>query len=465
MVDLPGSEQRPSAYVTGAEAAALLGVKRETLYAYASRGVLRGVPGGRGRARLYLRADIERLKARHDARAGHGPVAAEALRWGEPVLESALTAIGPRGPVYRGKEAVALALDDVPFDAVAELLWTGELPEGGAPPARPARLGLRPAKIAALLPAGAPPLAALALAVPALGAHDATRHVGAPSIDGRIPTSDAERARAGAGALDGGARRPGAGRARRRRRARGRGHAAARADRPRREPHEEGRARREPGAPDLGGSRAERLRVRGPGGRLHRGRPLRLRQRGDRRALRPEARRRHRARGGDDRRGGPARARRRRGPRAPAPRRADRRRRAPALPGRRSARAGAARHGPRARAAERGAAHGARARRRAARRWPRSAVARPRPRRDLGCARAAGRLGGGAVRGGARRGVDRPRVRAARGRIPAAAARPLHRALTERLHRRTRNSPACRARPPGSAAARSTPSPAARSGR
>ncbi|MGK3965644.1 citrate synthase family protein [Sorangium sp. So ce118] len=196
MVDLPGSEQRASAYVTGAEAAALLGVKRETLYAYASRGVLRGVPGGRGRARLYLRADIERLKARHDARAGHGPVAAEALRWGEPVLESALTAIGPRGPVYRGKEAVALALEDVPFEAVAELLWTGELPAEGAPAARPARLSVRPAKLAALLPEGAPPLTALALAVPALGAHDATRHVGAPSRDGRIPTSDAERARA-----------------------------------------------------------------------------------------------------------------------------------------------------------------------------------------------------------------------------------------------------------------------------
>ncbi|AGP34964.1 citrate synthase [Sorangium cellulosum So0157-2] len=182
--------------MTGAEAAELLGVKRETLYAYASRGVLRGVPGGRGRARLYLRADIERLKARHDARAGHGPVAAEALRWGEPVLESALTAIGPRGPVYRGKEAVALALEDVPFEAVAELLWTGELPAGGAPAARPGRPSVRPAKLAALLPEGTPPLAALALVVPALGAHDPARHVGAPSGDGRIPTSDAERARA-----------------------------------------------------------------------------------------------------------------------------------------------------------------------------------------------------------------------------------------------------------------------------
>ncbi|WP_437972280.1 hypothetical protein WMF04_24605 [Sorangium sp. So ce260] len=42
---------------------------------------------------------------------------------GEPVLESALTAIGPRGPVYRGKEAVALA----DIDARADLSSLGVL--------------------------------------------------------------------------------------------------------------------------------------------------------------------------------------------------------------------------------------------------------------------------------------------------------------------------------------------------
>ena len=79
-------EQDPS-FVTGREAAALLGVKRETLYAYASRGLLRSEPGEHGRERRYHREDLERLKARHDARSGHGPVAAGALRWGEPVGE------------------------------------------------------------------------------------------------------------------------------------------------------------------------------------------------------------------------------------------------------------------------------------------------------------------------------------------------------------------------------------------
>src|SRR5574341_1501864 len=84
--------------MTPRQAARLLGVKVETLYAYVSRGRLRRVPGSRPGRRLYFREDVERLRARRDARAGHAPVAAGALRWGEPVLESALTQILPGGP-------------------------------------------------------------------------------------------------------------------------------------------------------------------------------------------------------------------------------------------------------------------------------------------------------------------------------------------------------------------------------
>jgi citrate synthase len=163
-----------SAFVSGQDAAKLLGVKRETLYAYASRGLVRSEPGaGKGRERRYHRDDLERLKARHDARAGHGPVAAAALRWGEPVLESALTAIDARGPRYRGRPAIELA-EAVPFESVAELLWTGVLPE-------PARLwpsspiGVRLGPIASLVPEGVAPMTALGLAIPALAAADPDR--------------------------------------------------------------------------------------------------------------------------------------------------------------------------------------------------------------------------------------------------------------------------------------------------
>lgn len=48
-------------YLTGDEAASLLGVKRETLYAYVSRGLLKSYRQGIKRQRLYRRAEIEPL--------------------------------------------------------------------------------------------------------------------------------------------------------------------------------------------------------------------------------------------------------------------------------------------------------------------------------------------------------------------------------------------------------------------
>lgn len=50
-------------YMTVEEATALLNVKRATLYAYVSRGVLRSYRLGVGRQRLYRRPDIEALLA------------------------------------------------------------------------------------------------------------------------------------------------------------------------------------------------------------------------------------------------------------------------------------------------------------------------------------------------------------------------------------------------------------------
>jgi len=56
MVVIDGDE-----YLTGDEAAGLLGVKRETLYAYVSRGMLTSYRQGIKRQRLYRRAAIESL--------------------------------------------------------------------------------------------------------------------------------------------------------------------------------------------------------------------------------------------------------------------------------------------------------------------------------------------------------------------------------------------------------------------
>src|SRR5207244_9318449 len=69
--------------------------------------------------------DLQRLKARSLARSGHGPAAANAIHWGEPVLSTAITKITERGPVYREHLATDLAHRNCRFEAVAEYLWTG----------------------------------------------------------------------------------------------------------------------------------------------------------------------------------------------------------------------------------------------------------------------------------------------------------------------------------------------------
>ncbi len=162
------------------EAADFLGIKLQTLYAYASRGLVKGAPGANGRGRRYTRADLDGLRAR-----SAGP-AAGALRFGEPVLDTRITRMTPSGPEYRGRLAIELARDGVAFTSVAELLWTGALPS--RTPRWPADGPELPAReLARLLPPGSSPLAALALALPALAAADPLRFDAQP---------DAVRARA-----------------------------------------------------------------------------------------------------------------------------------------------------------------------------------------------------------------------------------------------------------------------------
>ncbi|MEI8256284.1 MAG: citrate/2-methylcitrate synthase, partial [Deltaproteobacteria bacterium] len=182
--------------MTAAEAAKYLGIKRTSLYAYASRGLVasRSQPGER--ARQYARSDLDRLKARHDARSGHGPVAGGALRWGEPVLETSVGEITPRGPSYRGELAVTLAERGVPFESVAELLWTGTLP-GSRPTFRAESLGWPDGKLAALVTGDAPLVATLALCVNVFALGDPARFVtDGPTVLARARTTIARLAAA-----------------------------------------------------------------------------------------------------------------------------------------------------------------------------------------------------------------------------------------------------------------------------
>jgi citrate synthase len=114
-------------YMTAKEAAALLGVKEATLYAYVSRGLIRSEAiSDAPRQRLYLAEDVQKLAARKEQRRDPAKVARDALHWGAPMLESALTLITENTLYYRGYDAIHLARAHT-FEEVASLLWTGSL--------------------------------------------------------------------------------------------------------------------------------------------------------------------------------------------------------------------------------------------------------------------------------------------------------------------------------------------------
>ncbi|HZG21996.1 MAG TPA: citrate synthase family protein [Herbaspirillum sp.] len=111
-----------SNYLNSTEAAARLGVSRQTLYAYVSRGLLHAEPGASQRESRYFAADVERVAAQRARGRKPKEVAKAALDWGAPVLESAITLIEGGRLFYRGVDALGLA-DHASLEEVAAGLW------------------------------------------------------------------------------------------------------------------------------------------------------------------------------------------------------------------------------------------------------------------------------------------------------------------------------------------------------
>ena len=110
-------------YFSSAEAAAVLGISRGSLYSYVSRGRIRGEPDPRNpRVSRYLAADVLRLRDGKEARLHPDIAARKTLRWGIPVLESSLTLIDNGRFYYRGQDALTLARR-TSFEDVVRLLW------------------------------------------------------------------------------------------------------------------------------------------------------------------------------------------------------------------------------------------------------------------------------------------------------------------------------------------------------
>lgn len=119
-----------TALISSEEACALLGITRQTLYSYVSRGLLRALPGENHRTNKYRRGEVERLlqqaRRRKPREAARG-----VLDFGLPVLESALTLIEDGALYYRGVPALELA-GGATLEQAAALLWHGDVTAGDA---------------------------------------------------------------------------------------------------------------------------------------------------------------------------------------------------------------------------------------------------------------------------------------------------------------------------------------------
>jgi citrate synthase len=114
-----------SRWLSASDVTERLGITRPTLYAYVSRGLVRSsaIPG-QPRERRYAAEDVERLRTKSEQRRDPTRAVANALHWGGPVLESAITLISGGRIYYRGHDVVELAKTRS-VEEVASLVWTG----------------------------------------------------------------------------------------------------------------------------------------------------------------------------------------------------------------------------------------------------------------------------------------------------------------------------------------------------
>jgi citrate synthase len=105
-----------SIYLSARETAERLGIKRDTLYAYVSRGLLRSVAVPGSRERGYRTEEVERL------RAGRGLSRATRSEPFVPVIASAICLIEGGRLYYRGHDAIRLA-ETTTLEDMAGLLW------------------------------------------------------------------------------------------------------------------------------------------------------------------------------------------------------------------------------------------------------------------------------------------------------------------------------------------------------
>ncbi len=120
---IPPINMKLPLWLSAPQAMQLLDVRPQTLYASVSRGRIRARPDpADSRRSMYHRDDVERLAGRSHGRRSNRAVAGEVIRWGDPVMPSAISTVADGRLWYRGQDACALA-SSASLEAVAGLLW------------------------------------------------------------------------------------------------------------------------------------------------------------------------------------------------------------------------------------------------------------------------------------------------------------------------------------------------------
>lgn len=163
--------------ISAAEAASRLGVKRETIYAYVSRGLLHSERHIDGKSSTFDPAEIDRFRRRKaDDRPGRLEVP----------ITSGITEVLDGTVRYRGHDLDTLISDSHHYEEVAELLWSGRLEATEEWPVRRAvETAVR--RAARALPGHATPTDRMMAGVVAAGAVDPFRDD--RSRDGAVTTA------------------------------------------------------------------------------------------------------------------------------------------------------------------------------------------------------------------------------------------------------------------------------------
>ncbi|TYK68561.1 helix-turn-helix domain-containing protein [Comamonas sp. Z3] len=131
-----------SPWLQAAEAAAMLGVQRASLYSYVSRGLLKAQRLVGRRGNVYLLSDVQRLVRQRQAVRNPAQLAQSTLDWGQAVLDSAITLVRDGQLYYRGHSAVQLA-QSATLEETAMLLWQQSSAGPTGVDEAPARQGAR----------------------------------------------------------------------------------------------------------------------------------------------------------------------------------------------------------------------------------------------------------------------------------------------------------------------------------